>query len=139
MSKSLTIVLVLILSSVIYFSTGCKKDNEPQTVEYVMQVDSAVHADTIKVGEKFEIYFYGPIGPNNCYSFLRFEPGFGVNAMNFTLYGSQIVSDTCGGTPPRYLDGGGVAIDDMTVGEWTILVNQPAGVTQLNSKVIVIE
>lgn len=138
MNKSLIIVLVLALASLIYLSTGCKKDEEPQTVEYLMLVDSLVHADTINVGEKLEIRFYGPIGPNACYSFSRFVPGFGLNAMNFTLYGSQIISDTCGGNP-RYNSGEGVAIDDMTVGEWSILVNQPEGVLPLTSKVIVIE
>lgn len=138
MKKSLTIVLVLVFASVIYLSTGCKKDNQPDTVEFLIKVDSIVHADTISLGEKFEVYFYGPVGPNDCFDFLRFVPGFGLNAMNFTLYGIETLRGDCDGGPV-YLNGGGVALDDLTVGEWTIQVNQPAGVLPLISKVYVRE
>lgn len=136
MNKLLTIVLVLIFSSAIYLTTGCKKDNTPETVEYIIKVDSITHADTIKVGETFEVYFYGYLGYNDCYAFEKFVPGFGPNAMNFTLYGLETISDSCSGNP-IYMSGEGVAIQDMTEGEWSIQVNQPEGVEPIMSKVFV--
>jgi len=138
MNKLVTITIVLILSSVVYLTSGCKKDNEPDSVEYVIKVDSIVHPDTIKVGEKLEVYFYGVVGPNDCYEFLRFVPGFGPNAINFTLYGLQTLRSDCEGDP-IYMNGGGVALQDMTVGDWSIQVNQPDGVQPIMSSVYVRE
>lgn len=136
MNRLLTVVLVLVFSSAIYLLSGCKKDKEPETIEYIIKVDSITHADTIQVGEKFEIYFYGYAGLNDCYAFERFVPGFGPNAMNFTLYGLQTIQDVCEGNP-QYMNGEGVAIQDMTEGEWSIQVNQPEGVEPIYSKVFV--
>jgi hypothetical protein len=136
MNKLLSLVSVLIFTSAIYLTSGCKKDDGPQTVQYIIQVDSIVHADTIKVGEKFEVYFYGPLGYNDCYEFEKFVPGFGPFAMNFTLYGLETISNNCEGNP-KYMNGEGVAIQDMTEGEWSIQVNQPEGVQPIMSKVYV--
>jgi hypothetical protein len=126
MNKLLTFVLVLVFSSAIYLTSGCKKESEPETVEYIIKVDSITHADTIKLGEKLEVLFYGYIGYNECYSFEKFVPEFGPNAMEFTLYGLQIISDTCSGSP-TYMSGQGVEIQDLTEGKWSIQVNQPEG------------
>ena len=138
MNKTTTIILVLIIGSFIYFSTGCKKDNEPETVESIMLVDSIQHLDTIKSGEVFEVLFYGPIGPNNCYSFSRFVPAFGLDAMNFTLYSLETKRDDCEGGEV-YLNGQGVGITDMTPGVWSIQVNQPEGNAPILSSVVILE
>lgn len=138
MSKTLTIALILILSSVIYLSSGCKKDSDPDVRKFIMAVDSVQHADTITFGEIFEIKFYGVIGPNDCYEFDRFEPAFGLDNMEFTLYAKETKRDDCAGAG-QYLNGGGVGITDVTAGEWSITVKQPEGVAPLVSTVFVKE
>jgi len=138
MNKTTTIILVLIMASLVYFSAGCKKDDGPDTVEYQMQVDTVTHTDTITVGELFEITFYGPIGPNDCYSFSRFVPEFGLQSMSFTLYGIQEKRDDCAGSP-KYMNGGTIGIEELTAGEWNIIVNEPEGITPLNSTLYVKE
>ena len=137
MKRSIIWVLVIALASIIYFSSGCKKKSN-ETVEFIMAVDSIAHADTIPLGEVLEIRFYGVIGPNDCYSFSRFEPAFGPTNMQFTLYGKEVKRDDCAGSV-QYLNGGGIGITDATAGEWTITVLQPEGVTPINSTVYVQE
>ena len=138
MSKKLTIALILILSSVIYLSSGCKKNSDPDVREFVMTIDSVQHADTIPLGEIFEIKFFGVIGPNDCYEFSKYEPAFGLDNMEFTLYAKETKRDDCGGAG-QYLNGGGVGITDVTAGEWSITVIQPEGVAPLVSTVFVKE
>ena len=138
MSKILTIALILILSSAIYLSSGCKKDSDPDVREFMMTVDSTRHADTIALGEAFEIKFFGVLGPNDCYEYARHESAFGLDIMEFRLYAKEIKRDDCGGGG-RYLNGGSLSITELTAGEWSIKVNQPEGVTPLNSKVFVKE
>jgi len=138
MNKTTTIILVIVMASVVYFSAGCKKDNVIEKVEYQMQVDSIQHADTITVGEVFEVYFFGPIGPNSCYSFSHFVPSFGLQSMYFSLYGVEEKRNDCidGG---KYMNGQGAGLQDMTAGEWSITVFQPAGVDTIRSTVYVRE
>ncbi len=136
MKNVLTVAVILALGSLIYFSSGCKK--EDTKVEYVMLVDSVHHADTINVGDIFEIFFYAKIGPNECYAFKRYVPAFGPSNMQFTLYGEETQKDGCGGGE-QYLDGGGIGLTDMTAGDWTITVLQPTGVDPLESTVFVNE
>ena len=137
MKKTTIAVLILFFTSVVYFSTGCNKKNEPEKVEYIIQIDSIQHADTVKAGEVFEIRFYGPLGYNDCYEFSRFLPEFGQNSMYFTLYGEQTIKDDCTGNP-KYLNGQGAGIQDLTEGEWSITVYQPEGVIPIKDKVVVI-
>jgi hypothetical protein len=136
MKKVIAIFTILGLVSLIYFSSGCKKEDEK--VEFVMKVDSIQHADTINVGDVFEIFFYAEIGPNECFAFKRFEPAFGPSNMQFTLYGEETKKSDCGGGE-QYLNGAGAGLTDMTAGDWTITVIQPAGVTNIESKVHVLE
>lgn len=138
MNKTILILLVVAISAITYMSSGCKKDNTPEKVEYIMQIDSILHADTITLGEVFEVYFFGPIGPNNCYDFLRFTPEFGLNQMAFTLYGVEEKRDDCAGSE-KYMNGQGAGLTDMTQGEWEITVFQPAGVDTIRSSVFVKE
>ncbi len=138
MNKKITFVLILILSSVIYLSSGCKKDSNTDVREFKMAIDSTQHADTIALGEIFEIKFFGVLGPNDCYEYARHESAFGLDIMEFTLYAKEIKRDDCGGGG-RYLNGGSLSITELTVGEWSIKVNQPEGIAPLNSKVFIKE
>lgn len=138
MHKSLTIAFVLLLGTVILVSSSCNKDNDTDVREFVMSVDSVSHADTIVLGELFEIKFFGVIGPNDCYKFSKFEPSFGLDNMEFKLYAKENKRDDCGGAG-QYMNGGGVTITDVTAGAWTITVLQPEGVAPLESSFYVKE
>ncbi len=138
MKKTLTFAIIVLMASVIYLSSGCDKNKDPEVVEFMMAVDSISHPDTIPLGEVLEIRFYGVIGPNDCFEFSRFEPGFGDNLMEFTLYAKEIKRDDCKGAG-QYLNGGGVGITDATAGEWEITVNQPEGIAPITSTVFVEE
>ena len=138
MSKTLTIGLILIMSSVIYLSSGCSKNNDPEVREFQMTVDSIQHADTIALGEVLEIKFFGVIGPNDCYEFSRYDPAFGLDNMEFTLYAKETKRDDCAGSG-QYLNGAGIGITDATAGEWSITVLQPEGVAPLTSSIYVQE
>lgn len=136
MKNLIVLAVVLGLASMIYLSTGCKKEDEK--VEYVMLVDSIQHADTINVGDVFEILFYAKIGPNECFQFKRYEPAFGPSNMQFTLYGEETKKSDCSGGA-QYMNGGGIGLTDLTAGDWLITVLQPTGVAPIESDVYVRE
>lgn len=138
MHKTLTIAFVLLLGTVILLSSSCKKDNDPDVREFIMLVDSVSHPDTITLGEVFEIKFFGVIGPNDCYEFSKFEPAFGIDNMEFTLYAKEYKRDECVGAG-QYLSGGGVGITDVTAGDWSVTVIQPEGAAPLESSFYVKE
>ena len=135
--KSSIIISVLLITSIILFSSlGCKKNDDPDTVQFIIKVDSISHADTINSTDLLEVDFFGKIGDNECFQFSEFSPAFGADFINITVYGTETIRNDCGGGPV-YLDGKGASFSDMTQGEWTINVFQPAGVTPIISKVYV--
>lgn len=129
---SIAILTFLLIGIVAYFSTGCKKD-APAETEYTIKIDSVQHTDTINVGDVFDVSFFGKIGDNDCYEFLRFEPTFGVNLIEIKGIGKHTARDDCKGGE-QYLSAG-VGFTDLTAGDWTLKVLQPDGTTPLESTV----
>ena len=68
--------------------------------------------------------------------FSEFYPAFGADFINITVYGTEIIRNDCGGGTV-YLDGRGASFSDLTQGEWTLTVLQPAGIAPIVSKVYV--
>jgi hypothetical protein len=135
--KSKIIISILFIASIILFSSqGCKKDDDPDTVQFTIKVDSISHPDTINSNDLFEVDFFGKIGDNECFQFSEFSPAFGADFINITVYGAETIRNDCAGGPV-YLDGRGASFSDMTQGEWSINVFQPAGVAPIVSKVYV--
>jgi len=135
--KSKIIISILFVASIIIFSSqGCKKNDEPDTVQFTIKVDSISHADTINSTDLFEVDFFGKIGDNECFQFSEFSPAFGADFINITVYGTETIRNDCGGGPV-YLDGRGASFSDMTQGEWTINIFQPTGIAPITSKVYV--
>jgi hypothetical protein len=135
--KSRFIISILVIIGVIMISNqGCNKDDSPDTVEYIIKVDSIVHPDTINSSDLFEVNFYGKVGDNDCFEFTKFSPAFGADFINVTLYGTETIKNDCAGGPV-YLNGQGASFADMTPGEWTLNVFQPEGVPPIESKVYV--
>ena len=134
--KSKIIVSILFIISIILISSQGCKNNDPDTVQFIIKVDSVSHADTINSTDLFEVEFFGKIGDNECFQFSEFYPAFGADFINITVYGTETIKNDCGGGPV-YLDGNAAGFSDMTQGEWTLNVLQPAGVAPLSSTVYV--
>ena len=135
--KSKIIILILAIAGIFLIANqGCKKDDTPETRDFIIQVDSISHPDTISSADAFEVLFYGKIGDNNCFAFKEFQPAFGADFINITLYGTETIKNDCL-EGMVYLDGKGAAFTDMTQGEWTLNVLQPNGITPIESKVYV--
>jgi len=136
MKLKIILSVLMILGLVVVTIQGCKKDDTPDTHDFIIKVDSITHADTINSSDLFEVQFYGKIGDNDCFEFLEFRPAFGADFINVTVYGSETIKNDCGGGPV-YLDGKGASFSEMTPGEWTLNVFQPAGIAPIESKVFV--
>jgi hypothetical protein len=65
-----TAFLFIIISAVLFAS--CNKEGKVKHEEYLIYVDSIQVADTVNLGTKFKIVFYGIIGYDGCHSFSRF-------------------------------------------------------------------
>lgn len=122
--------LIILLS----LNTGCKKD--PAVSEFVIATDSVVHADTISSGDQFNIEFYGKVGDNNCYEFLKIDPAFGADFIEISLIGQFTDRNDCSGNPV-YMNPVAAGFTDMTPGLWTIKVLQPDGKPTQESTVFV--
>jgi len=135
--KSKIIISVLVIAGFfLILNQGCKKDDTPETRDFIILVDSISHADTISSADAFEVLFYGKVGENDCFAFKEFQPAFGADFINITLYGTETIRNDCSGGPV-FLNGQGAAFTDLTPGEWTLNVLQPSGITSIVSKVYV--
>ncbi len=134
MKQRLLISLLVIIGLIAISGQGCNKEDD--TISYIIKVDSITHADTIVAADGFEVRFYGKIGDNDCYEFLKFDNGFGPQEINVTVYGLETIRNDCQGGPVM-LNGKGAIYFDMTSGDWTIRVHQPDGVSYIESSVYV--
>jgi len=132
MKINLIISILIITGIIVFTSQGCKKDNSPETKDFIINVDSIVHADTIDSTAVLEVFFYGKIGDNECFAFKEFTPVFGLNKITVTVVGEETLKNDCSGGPV-YLDGKGVGFYDLTKGNWTINVIEPEGGTPIES------
>jgi len=114
--------IILFLSIGILFSifilSGCK-NNDPDTEEYIIYIDSIVHPDTINLGDDLNIKFYGVIGENGCYEFDRFIPVYTAGELSITTYGLHTFSDMCTEAIVM-LNGQILMVSDIAAGNFTI-------------------
>ena len=134
--KNKLIISILVIAGIIVFtSQGCKNDDTPETMDFIIKVDSIVHVDTIDTPtpeNPFEVLFYGKVGDNECFAFSEFKPVFGLNEITVTLIGEETLRNDCTGDTV-YLNGLGAGFYDLTAGDWTINVIQPDGGTPIES------
>ncbi len=131
-----TAITVLAFTSVLIWS-GCKKDDGPVTEEFIIHIDSLVHADTINFGEDLSIKFYGPIGPNGCYAFNKLVPEFIEGELVVTNWGIQTFENTC--TPIAvYMNGHELLVSEIPAGNFVIIAVQPDG-SNITQNVFVVE
>ena len=120
---------ILILTLLMAWSTGCKKDDD--NTDFLIKVDSIVMPDTLSFGDTLFVKFYGMVGPDGCYKFDRFEQVPNEtsdlpNSMKFKLWGKHENSDNC---PQQivYLDGQEISITGLSKGNFFVFVIQPDG------------
>ena len=126
--NTLIISVILVMTGLLIWSSGCKKDEGPSP-DYLIQIDSIVFADTISLSDTLSVKFYGVVGPNNCYSFNKFErvdlgQNDPANSMKIKVWGKQEDTGNCN-DQPVYLDGAKILINGFAKGNFHILVIQP--------------
>lgn len=124
------LIIVSILFLLVYFSSGCKKDEDSNN-EYLIKIDSIKMADTIDFGEVLDVEFYGLIGDTDCHKFSRFEQvepvaGDPQNSIRMKTYGIKEDKDNC---QPQmvYMNPVTLQISGMFAGEFRLLAVQPDG------------
>lgn len=126
MKKFLFLILVPLFLTVIFMVNGCKLDNPSNThyTEFVIQIDSITHPNTVKLGSSLQIKFYGTIGPDGCYSFSRFDGGVEGKTINVTVYGRKSDEDVCT-QQVQYLSGATLNVNQLDTGRYILHVHQP--------------
>jgi len=126
MKKNVFTAFAVALSLLMFSWSGCDSNKGPDTEEFIIQIDSIVHADTITVGETLSIKFYGIVGPNGCYAFDRLMPEYTDGELATTALGIQTFQDLC---PDQevYMNGSELVVSDIPAGTLIVKALQPDG------------
>lgn len=126
MNKTIFTAFAVLIGLTVIIWSGCNKDNGPSTEEYIIQIDSIVHPDTINFGEDLSIKFYGPIGPDGCYAFDRLEPEYTEGELAVVTFGVHTYLDICTQTSV-YMNGNELRVSEVPAGDLIIKAIQPDG------------
>jgi hypothetical protein len=142
MKKSVITVTVVVLSVLATLWSGCDNNNDPNTEEFIIQIDSVVHVDTINFGEILSINFYGEVGPDKCYAFKELVPEYIIisdteGELTVTSFGLHTFKDICL-TGEVYMNGSELAVSDIPAGNLVINAIQPDG-TSISQNVFIKE
>ncbi len=100
---------------------NCSKNKETQ---FVIKVDSIAVADTVNLGEVFDIEFFGVIGNDGCYSYSNTEVFYESKTLTFKVWGKNSGAKECPDVIVL-LDGLKVTVNNIDEGDNTIVVIQP--------------
>ncbi len=130
-TNTLFITAFITLTLLTFVWSGCKKNNGPATEDFIIQIDSIVHADTITVGDVLNIKFYGTIGLTKCYAFNKLAPeyiqtGSTTGELSVTAWGIHTFDDICDSTTV-YMNGNKLIVSDIHAGNLVIKAMQPDG------------
>lgn len=125
MKKYIFTLIAPLLFMSIFLWGGCKLDSPSNTqyTEFVMEIDSIIHPDTIRLGSSLPIKFYGTIGPDGCYSFSRFDGHFEGKNILITAYGRKSDETVCPDVM-QYLQGLTLTVNQLDTGRYIIHVQQ---------------
>jgi len=125
MRKKYLFVLLATSALLVFFWSGCKLDSPSDVhyTEYVLEIDSIIHPDTIRLGNSLPIKFYGTIGHDGCHSFSRFDGHFEGKTILITAYGRQSDETVCPSVE-QYLQGLTLAVNQLDTGRYIIHVQQ---------------
>ncbi len=127
---TLIISVLLVLTGILVWSTGCKKDDNGPS-EFQVLLDSILYQDTIQKTDTLNVKFYGYLGASSCYEFSRIERvSLSANdppsAIKFKVWGKFEDTGNCADVE-SYLNGAAVAVTGFIPGNFNILVMQPDG------------
>ncbi len=139
MNKNIITVFAIVFILLTVTWSGCKKDSGPKIEEYIIQIDSIVHPDTINFGQDLSIKFYGLVGPNGCYAFDKLVPEYisETNELTVECWGIHTFNDVCTEVIV-YMDGQELLVSDVPVGDLIIKGIQPDG-SAISQKVYIKE
>jgi hypothetical protein len=130
MKKHLLIITGILLFA-LYMSSGCKKDDDNDTNEYLIQIDSIQIPDTIDFGSLLDVDFYGLVGTTDCHAFSRFEQLEPVasdpqNSIRIQTLGVYNDNGNCQ-SQDVYMNPATLQIAGMFAGNFLVLAVQPDG------------
>ncbi|MAE08365.1 MAG: hypothetical protein CL661_06350 [Bacteroidetes bacterium] len=128
MNKNILTAFAVMISLTVIIWSGCKKDNGPKIEEFIIQIDSMIHLDTINFGDTLSIKFYGVVGPNGCYAFDELVAEYFIEANELAVesWGMQTFLDVCT-QGEIYMNGKELLVTEIPVGDLTIVAVQPDG------------
>lgn len=131
MKKHLITTLSIVFGLLVLLWSGCDKDNGPSTEEFIIQIDSMVHVDTITAGELLSIKFYGTVGPDGCYEFDRLLPEYiqvetTTGELSITAFGIHTFLDICPQSTV-YMNGNELVVSEIPAGTLVLKAIQPDG------------
>jgi hypothetical protein len=97
--------------------------SEPR--EFVIHIDSIGAPRAVSGGGAFQLFFFGPVGPNACYRFKTFWMTRTSSGADITTIGES-VTGTCAQLP-GYLTGEPITIAPPVSDPFTVRVHQPNG------------
>lgn len=127
--KHKTLILICFLT--LLFSFNFLNCYDSSSNEFIIRVDSvSFPQQTVNYGDTLKTAFWGTIGPDECYSFLRFETTNDSISTSFKLIGLHLYTwrDACRGNGvPILLNGKIYNIFPVYRGTYTIIINEPDG------------
>jgi hypothetical protein len=131
----------LILGSLILLvlCASCFKENANRTEEYIIKVDSIQVTDTVKVGDKIAIGFFGTIGTDGCSSFSRFILNSKSRTHTITVIGKRKIGNNlvCTQILPL-LDGMSMKINADSMGTYKLEIVNP-GINNVITRTVIVE
>ncbi|MCF7798207.1 MAG: hypothetical protein K9N11_09890 [Lentisphaeria bacterium] len=102
--------------------------DEPGYTQFIIEIDSLVHPDTVMVLQQVEIEFYGVVGPDGCHKFktIQVEP-LSDSLLQFTVWGERPDYQTICPDVIVYLEGETYTMSVDKPGWQHIRVKQPDG------------
>jgi hypothetical protein len=139
MNKNILTAFAVMISLTVIIWSGCKKDNGPEIEEFIIQIDSMIHLDTINFGDTLSIKFYGVVGPNGCYAFDEFVVEYFIEANELAVesWGIHTFNDVCTDAEV-YMNGRELLVSEIPAGDLIIVAVQPDG-TNISQNVYIRE
>jgi hypothetical protein len=99
----------------------------PDRREFVVQIDSVTGPAAVSGGAAFQQLFYGPLGPDGCYSFKSFQVTRTTSSVDVTVLGEQQSGHVDCTQSPVYLSGRALTISPAVSDPFTLRVHQRNG------------
>ncbi len=117
-------LVAFFLAVILFFS--CQKSVDNPMTEFVVRVDSVVHATFAASNDTIPLRFFGTIGPDGCHSFSHFAVERSTLQLDITVWGQRSNALACP-LVMVYLDGRHYDFVPGQMGWFKFNVHQPDG------------